>query len=569
MLEKLRRCRGASDNAAISLPRVLPDSATNFFLKLERDSAYGRNLRSWVGELYFEFHRGTYTTQAKTKLDNRTCEKSLHELEYFASLAMIHQSAETYIYPREAINLLWEDVLLCQFHDVLPGSCIGMAYEDAHRMHKTVLEKCRLLTQEALSALGVNADLERANSQPLAINSLPWKRQEIVQDAGRYLTVTTDSFGTTQCRSVPGDAEIEETGKGRYCLQNGDICVSLVDGCIVSFYDKVADRELIPENGRALQYELYEDQPLSWQAWDVELFHLDKRPRSLTGAKCKILSKDSNKVILEVQYKISERSWIKSEISLDSAHISRKSPCKQLSVSCVVEWHENKVFLKVAFPTTLHANEATYETQFGLIRRPTHFNTTWDEAKFEVCCHRFADLSEYNYGLSILNDCKYGFAVHGKTMRLSLLRAPKAPDDHADMGRHAFRFAMVAHAASFAQSDIVRRGMEFNTPLRLSRQRRPNKLGEFRVSGDTNIILDTVKLAEDGDAIVIRLYECLGGRGRATLQLPSGATKSAKSAWRTNILEDRNSSVPIENGQISLALKAFEIQTYVIEFAQA
>lgn len=293
----------------------------------------------------------------------------------------------------------------------------------------------------------------------------------------------------------------------------------------------------------------------------MEIFHLDKEPTALSGGRSSVTSRDNNRVSIAVEYKISEKSWIRSVISLDSSHVNPQDCCKQLDIVCEAEWHENKKFLKVAFPTTLHADHATYETQFGIIKRPTHFNTTWDEAKFEVCCHKFADLSEFNYGLSILNDCKYGFATHGNIMRLSLLRAPKAPDDRADMGRHHFKYAMLAHSQSLPQSRVVQKAFEFNNPLVLSRQATMRSLDHFSLQGDDNVILNTIKMAEDSNGIVLRYYETLGGRGRVHLTIPTEILPKVKKAFKVNILEDIEEEMKIIDGKVLCQLRPFEVQS--------
>lgn len=561
MLEKLRRCRGASDTKASSIPRVKLGTVTDFYAKLATDSDYGRNLRNWSGELYFEFHRGTFTSQALTKYYNRASEKKLHEIEYFASLASLTSSK--YKYPRNELGKLWEDVLLCQFHDVLPGSCIEMVYEDEHKIHKDVLNRGGALLEQALAALEIAKELPVESSHLIAINSLSWDRQEILEHNGELCVVASEGISPVSIMKSKGDAKIVEHGNGLYTLSNKNLIVKIDDGNIISFYDRVEDRELIPAGERANQFQIYDDQPLSWQAWDVELFHLDKSPSTLTNAKTSIISTNNKRVSILVEHKISGKSWIKSVISLDSSDSEVNSTCKQLNINCTAEWHENKRFLKVAFPTTLHASQANYETQFGVIQRPTHFNTTWDEAKFEVCCHKFADLSEFNYGLSILNDCKYGFATHGNVMRLSLLRSPKAPDAHADMGRHVFKYAMVAHASSFEQSGIVRRGYEFNYPLRLSRRPMESvSLDHFGIEGDQNVVLDTIKLAEDSESVVLRYFESLGGRGRAKLTVPKAFQTRIESVWKTNILEDLLEELEFKSdATVEIQLRPFEVQT--------
>lgn len=265
MLEKLRRCRGASETAAPSLPNVKIGSVSDFFSDLQIDSNYGRDFRTWSGELYFEFHRGTYTSQALTKYYNRTCEKILHEVEYFGSLATLHVGS--YTYPQKKINELWEDILLCQFHDVLPGSCIGMVYEDEHRIHKNVLKKAQQILIQALQALKIDDNLESADSQPVAISALPWSRSEIVSHGDKYLTVTTHGLGATTVRNCHGDAVIEQYSDKVYVLANSRLSVRIEDGCIVSFYDIQEGLELVPKGAKANQFQIFEDQPLSWQVW--------------------------------------------------------------------------------------------------------------------------------------------------------------------------------------------------------------------------------------------------------------------------------------------------------------
>lgn len=264
MLEKLRRCRGASENNAPSLPAIKIATVTEFFDELATESDNGNHLRTWSGELYFEFHRGTYTSQALTKFFNRKCENLLHDIEYFCSLASLY--VREYRYPRNTITELWEDVALCQFHDVLPGSCIGMVYEDEHRIHRNVLKVGKNLLKQALDTLRIRDDLRVQDSQPVALNTMSWTRKALVKHNNTLMTISTQhGVAATSIRRQEGDAVLEDLGHGEYILSNTHVAVRVNDGCIVSFYDKQADRELVPEGQVANQYQIYEDQPLSWQ----------------------------------------------------------------------------------------------------------------------------------------------------------------------------------------------------------------------------------------------------------------------------------------------------------------
>lgn len=233
-------------------------------------------------------------------------------------------------------------------------------------------------------------------------------------------------------------------------------------------------------------------------------------------------------------------------------------------------------FLKVEFPVDVRNTEASYETAFGITRRPTHYNTTWDMAKFEVCCHKFADLSEANYGVSILNDSKYGFATVGNLMRLSLLRAPKAPDANADMGRHHIRWAILPHQGSLS-STTVRAGYNFNNPMTVLQSISPESVNnslDIKLTGDPSLILDTVKRGEDdedvsrgelpkrkGRSIILRIFDSLGGTSKGCIE----TGLDVKKVWKTNVLEDDGEELKFDNGKVNIVLRPFEVATFRLQ----
>lgn len=440
-IEKLRRCRGVSDNVGL-LPRVKSgDSVEDFFDRLEKKANEGTKFVTWYGELYFELHRGTYTTQANNKCNNRKSEIMLHDVEYLTTLATIKDSS--YRYPKKDIDDMWEDVLLCQFHDCLPGSCIEMVYDDSDELYKRVFDTGDKLITEALHTLGFSNNIASKGSLT-AINTSPWPRAELVKlpsttnsKASAYALVkggpglaTVEVLPTKEVRS---SVSVQEIKKGIFQMSNIYYKIQVEGGSITSLYDLAADREILVKGAKANQLVVFDDKPLYWQAWDVEVYHLESRTE-LPPGKTSISEDGPHRVSLVTETKISEESWIKTTISLAAAVEDQPS---YIEMASEVEWHEKWKFLKVEFPVDITNTEASYETQYGIIRRPTHYNTSWDMAKFEVCCHKWADLSENGYGVSILNDSKYGFATCGNMMRLSLLRSPKAPDAHADMGKLA------------------------------------------------------------------------------------------------------------------------------------
>ena len=436
MIEKLRRCRGLSDKVGL-LPRVTSGSSVDdFFAKLQEKAEKGTQFVTWYGELYFELHRGTYTTQANNKWNNRKTEIMMHDLEYLATLATIKDSS--YKYPKKDIDDCWEHILLCQFHDCLPGSAIEMCYDDSDELYAETFATGKKCIKAALSTLGLSE--YEAGKSAIALNTLPWPRTEVVRlptsslDADPEYALVSGASGPASVEllteSHDSIASVKEVKAGTFLLSNDDFEVKVSGGSITSLYDIKAQRELVKKGGKANQLVIFDDKPLYWQAWDVEVYHLESR-KELPAGKTSISESGPHVVSVVTETQISEHSWAKTTVSLAA---SIKDQPSYVEMECEVEWRETMKFLKVEFPVNIFNTQASYETQYGIIQRPTHYNTSWDMAKFEVCCHKWADLSENGYGVSVLNDSKYGFATCGQMMRLSLLRSPKAPDAHADMG---------------------------------------------------------------------------------------------------------------------------------------
>ncbi|OTA64547.1 glycoside hydrolase family 38 protein [Hypoxylon sp. EC38] len=576
-IEKLRRCRGISDQVG-RLPRVhLGNSVDDFFDKLEEK---GNTLVTWYGELYFELHRGTYTTQANNKRNNRKSEFLLRELELLATIASLKFSS--YKYPKAEFDEMWEATLLCQFHDCLPGSAIEMCYDDSDELYAKVFDIGKAIYKDIYKLFGV-AEVGSGSSdgELFALNTLPWHREEIVElpqtaigiASGSENLVNIKPFRTAPVKAVT----IEEVREGVFVMQNDQLTVKVEDGTITSLVDRREGREIISEGGKANQLVIFDDKPLYWQAWDVEVYHLDTR-RVVPYGKTKILDNKGHRVSVVTEAKISDNSSIKTILSLSAALEGQQS---YVECTAHVNWHETMKFLKVEFPVDIRNTEASYETQYGIVKRPTHYNTTWDMAKFEVCCHKFADLSEHGYGVSILNDSKYGFATCGSLMRLSLLRSPKAPDAHADMGQHTIRWAILPHQGDLGAT-TVRAGYNFNHPLTvLSKTSKASDISvlrryPIRLKGDDSLILDCVKRGEDdedisrdtsipprkGRSVIIRIYDSLGGRSTGIIK----TDWDVKKVFKTNVLEDNLHEIKVnKDGTFSITLKPFEVATYRLQ----
>jgi len=558
------------------LPRVhMGDSVEDFFDRLEKKVEGGLDFVTWYGELYFELHRGTYTTQANNKRNNRKSEIMLRNVELLATLASIKSG---YKYPKEKIDDMWEAVLLCQFHDCLPGSSIEMCYDDSDELYAKVFETGEKILKELEELLGVQS-IEQAKSTEnlVALNTMPWHRREVVSIGdGKAGVACGDgqllNIKTFKIAEVP-EVTVEEIKSGVFVLQNDQLRVQVDGGCITSLYDRKAEREVIAKGKKGNQLVIFDDKPLYWQAWDVEVYHLDSR-KELKSGITKIVQQDAHQVSVMTETKISDKSWAKTYITLSAAFKGQQS---YVEMHSEVEWREDMKFLKVEFPVDVRNTEASYETQYGIVRRPTHYNTTWDMAKFEVCCHKYADLSEHGYGVSILNDSKYGFATCGNLMRLSLLRAPKAPDAHADMGRHHIRWAILPHQGDLG-STTVRTAYNFNNPLKLAQSSKTLEASAFsspiKVTGSPSLILDCIKRGEDdedvsrgelakrkGKSVILRIYDSLGGTSKGTIE----TSLDVKKVWKTNILEDDEEEFKIEKGKIDISLRPFEVATFRLQ----
>lgn len=602
MLEKLRRCRGLSDTVDL-LPRVrLGQSIDEFYDTIAERTDNGKNLVAWVGELYLEFHRGTYTTQAAIKKGNRYSEILMHDIELLATLASI--TNPDYKYPTAEIDALWQDVCLNQFHDVLPGSGIEMIYKDARAIYDKVRTNGKKVLHGALRALGFGGDEELYGEGELcALNTLPWGRNEVhVDETGQQRLVVSDGGRKAQAHHTtpaPPDhdkpsphkprASVREIEKGVFVLENDRLRVKVEGGALTSVWDRHEEREVLADGAKGNQLYLFDDQPTSFPAWDTEQYATESY-KILEPGSVKITENGPLRASVEVEQTISDKSKIKTTISLD-AYVkprpgSSAPDASYVEFNCVADWHETYKFLKAEFPVDVRCDTAAYETQFGYHRRPTHYNTSWDVAKFEVCAHKWADLSEHSYGVAILNDCKYGYSIHGNRMRISLLRAPKSPDAHADMGKHTFRYALFPHSGPL-DHNVVRAAYNFNHPLHLVRGKTADAHKIFRtftLSGSPSLVISSIKRHEDDDdvssgllpsrrkkagkkSVVIRVYDSLGGRARGHIV----STKSIAAAWKTNILEDDLEKVDVlsdaDRDKIPIELRPFEVATYRLELA--
>src|SRR3954463_1537607 len=501
MLERLRRARDLR-----GLPRTQIRHPEAFFDRLE---ASPRDLRTLVGELYFEYHRGTYTTQAQLKRGNRRCEAALHDAELLCAVAARLGSSE---YPRAELTEAWRLLLVNQFHDILPGTSIGEVNARARAELADVEARADAL---AAAALGDGA---------APVNTIPWARREVVRDpAGALVVCEAPPCGPGRVVAAADAVTLERTSDGGAVLANAHLRATLTPGgAVASLVHRATGHEALAAPANRL--ELYEDRPVDWDAWDIDPFHLETRNDCAPADGIAAVTADPLRAEVAFERPVGAQSHLRQGGRLDAG-------ARALEVHTEATWHEAHRLLKVAFPIAVRATEATYETAFGVARRPTHYSTRHDLARFEVPGHRFADLSEHGFGVAVLTDSKYGYSAAGDTLRISLLRAPKLPDPDADMGEHAFAYALVPHAGTWQEAGVVTQARAFNAPLRWGAVA-PGPPW-LRVEGAPGLVLAGVKRAEAAGALALRLYECCGGRGRARIHLGLPFA----TARRSNLLE--------------------------------
>jgi alpha-mannosidase len=534
MLERLRRMHDLR-----GLPRTTLRAPQAFFDRLENDA---RDLRTVVGELYFEYHRGTYTSQAALKRGNRRCETALHGAEALCAVAARLRGA---LYPRAELAEAWRVLLVNQFHDILPGSSIAEVNERARADLGAVEERADALASGALAALGADG------STPVVVNTTPFARREVVRDpAGALVVVEAPAYGAAPAGGSVGAVRCERTPDGGALLQNEHLTAALTAGGeLASLVHRATGREALAAPGNRL--ELYEDRPVEYDAWDIDPAHLETRADCAPAADIAALAAEPLRAEVAFERPVGRASRLRQTFRLDAT-------ARRLEVHTTADWHEEHRLLKVAFPLAVRADAATYETAFGATVRPTHHSTRADLARYEVPGHRFADLSEHGFGVALLTDCKYGYSAFGETLRISLLRAPKAPDPSADMGEHTFAYAILPHAGGWQDGGVVGEARAFNAPLRWGAGVPACAWLHVEAAG---LVLDTIKLAEDSDALVLRLYEAHGGRGRARIRL----AVPWKEARRANLLEDELGLAEVDGDAIVVDYRPWEILTLVVD----
>ena len=584
-------------------PKLEFSTATDFFNELDKKLPELK-VPTWNDELYFQYHRGVFTTQAETKKRIRTTEELLLNAEKFAALSTLYGRS----YPSGNFETAWQGLLFDDFHDIFPGSGIGVNYLDAKRNLEDVQRIAHGILRGAIHTISARANTQGPGVPVVVFNPLSWPRKQVIETKAqlpgpaRYIAVVdaagkpVDSqllkidaathtahfllfadvpslgYKTFFVRAATKPAAIQNPVKSSSdTLENQFVRLKIdpQNGCMTSLFDKRSATEALalpetdtggPKNsicGNLLQ--TFVDKPKRWDAWNIDADFEDHYWNLDSADEVKLVEHGPLRAVIQIKQHFQNSTFIRDVI------LTKGSP--RVDVKTQVEWHEQHILLKVAFPLSAHNEKASFEIPYGSIQRPTTRRTPAEQAEFEVPAIKWGDLSDDKHGFSLLNNCKYGYDAKGNVLRLSLLRSPTWPDPHADQGHHEFIYSLYPHGGTWKEAATVNQGYDLNYPLMSAQtEKHQGALGPAHsflqiTAGD--VVLTAIKKAEDGDDLVFRYYEWAGKSGNVQLHLPA----SAKSANDADLMERSFAPLQVNNGIVSVPTKPYEIKTIRVHFA--
>ena len=549
--------RGLRQKNLEGVPKVSFGRADRFF---ERISEKAHELPVWSGELYLELHRGTLTTQARTKRNNRMLEQSLRATEYLLSLGSLKD------YPQEELDSLWKILLINQFHDILPGSSIHWVYEVTEREHQDALATCERLRNESVKQL-----FDQDRDAITLINTLNIAYERLIElpkdwngglkdENGNEFPVQQDTNGQLTALLTLAPQEIKTLRLSNAAPQANKVDSLILENQFVSYEfnehaQLVVAKDL--ETGDSILADgevgnlltLYEDRPHNWDAWEIDVSYEDMAVETAKGQTWQSLGAGPVHQSLLFQLKIGN-SKIDQKISL-------RANSKALEFETKVDWQECHRMLRTAFPISVQTDSATCDIQYGHLKRPTHRNTTWDMARFEVVAQKYVDLSDQQRGVALLNDCKYGHKLHDNVIDLHLLRSPTHPDPDADLGTHQFCYVLYPHKNSFQESDVIEQAQQLNQAPLFIHGKPISPLQAPVMVESADVGLEVLKKAEKDNCLVLRVVERRGRKSEAHLRLTDSKLKI-----KTTDLMEWNDSNDAIGGELKLTLKPFEIKTF-------
>ena len=581
MLERGRRMHMGIEGC----PKVEFQFARDYFDRLQKDIAGRKRLPRWVGELYFEHHRGTLTAQASAKRWNRRSEFLYHDLETLESLVNLDHLSS---YPSAALLEGWKVILLNQFHDILPGSSIREVYEDSQKQYEDLHRTGGRMLEKALQQASRRVGLARDSL--LLFNTLGFSRREVAemqrpQHTGFLLRDPQSGAVLPWQKTFDGKiifTSPEVPAKG-YCAisveageqrQTTPLTATLREMHtpffdltfdeamqIASLIDRRTGRSVAPQGEPLNRLIVYEDRPFEHRAWNVQAYYTEKSWVLSDVSHAEVLECGPVRAVVLV-----ERKFLHSVIR---QYITAYAELDRIDIRNEIDWDDSYLLLKADFPVDVNAVKATFDIQFGNIERVTHENTLWDFAQFESCAHKWADLSDNSFGLAVLNDCKYGYSAKDGHIALTLLRSANDPQPKQDCTHHTFTYSLYPHAGPAAISRVVQEGYSLNCPLytmfsNAQKGAWPERFSLACVDAD-NIILETVKRAEDSDALILRLYETWNRATDCSIRFG----RLMEMAAQCDMMEENEALLQVEGNRLRLHFRPFEIKTLKVRLEQA
>jgi len=562
-LERLKRMKNMT-----GLPRVMQRKIADFFSDWASQSEM---FPTWEGELYLEKHQGTYTTESLSKYYNRKMEINLRKMEIISVLSMIYKGQT---YPTARLEGLWKEVLLYQFHDILPGSSIKRVYDESWKRYSFMFNETGHYIQEAEKGLirifgfipvetdtGINED-----SAIIAFNALSWAISKWISYKTRWARMTIPSMGYAVKKFDKNDNPGCNLTWNSSSMGNEFIRIQFSnDGSIISVFDKENNYEVIIAGSKGNKFSVYKDEG---DAWDFPEDYRTGETDQLVLSES-FVERNGPQVITHQIYTYA-KSILKQDIILRDGE-------RRIDFRTKISWFETGKMIRTSFPVDIPSGKAFCEIQFGAIERPVHSNTSWDLAKDEISAHSWVDISNNSYGVAILNDSKYGHRVKDRILDLCLLRSVPYPGPvkgFTDLGEHAFTYSLYPHTGNYSEGGVVQAAHELNYPPAVYQIEgdAENCDRSFFSTGDSSLIISSIKKAEDSNSVIIRLYESSGKRVSTWLkaemfQPGSNSSELPIKAALVNLLEEFQKPLSIRNGRIELRVKPYEIITIRLDRA--
>ncbi|WP_307192393.1 alpha-mannosidase [Mesobacillus stamsii] len=572
MLEMRRRL-----NQLPGLPKLETGRADEYFKDLkDRVDQTDQYVHTWDGELYLEYHRGTYTSQAQIKRINRKLELMYRETEWLGVLSAIFHK-KWYHYPQEELQEGWKIILRNQFHDIIPGSSIREVYEDSEMEYEEAEKLGREGWTKAADAILANDD---KNGYTI-FNSSPWARKDLIElpvkdnEQGAWF----DANGNKLKSVMIGDQwlvaieNIPAMGFAKIAFDENSTNLEIINpfvieeseittpyfkiawnrkGQLTTIFDLQTNREVLSEGQKGNVFQVFEDKPMMFDAWDIDIYYQEKMREIIDLTSVQILEATALRVVVRFEWKYMDSS-VKQDMIL-------YSDSRRIDFNTDVEWHEQHQLLKVAFPVEIRSTEATYDVQFGNVKRPTHWNTSWDYARFETVGHQWADLGERGYGISLLNDCKYGYDIKDNVIRLTLIKSATDPDYLQDQGSHTFIYSLLPHKGDWLEGNTVQQAWWLNNPVTYAYGGPMESQFSLFYSNDEQIMIDAVKKSEDLDQVILRVHDFAGSRRTVEIR-----TDFSLKSWQECNLMEQVIGKQRDGEVVRFEIKPYEIKTFLID----